>query len=83
MKVGQPLDGQRTLRWIARTNGVVISVSDQEILKAQSLLSQNEGIFVESAAAAALAGFKKNIKKLPGNSRIVLILTGSGLKESA
>lgn len=87
MKVGNPLDGKLTLAWVRKTNGLLLSVDNKEILKAQKLLAEKEGIFVETSAAATLAGL---VKKLQSNIKleqtkkltVVLILTGSGLKES-
>lgn len=79
MNVGNPLDGNLTLEWIQKTKGALYSVTNEEIVTAQKLLAETEGIFVEKAAAATVAAMKKiNNKTLT----IVLILTGSGLKES-
>ena len=81
MNVGDPLDGQLTLDWIKQTKGQIISVTDKQIKTAQKLLAITEGLYVETASAATLAGLiklKTNIKTL---SNIVLILTGAGLKE--
>ncbi|MCJ7826047.1 threonine synthase [Patescibacteria group bacterium] len=79
MNVGNPIDGDLTLTLIQKTNGMMLSVSDEEIVKAQRLLAKTEGIFVEKAAAATVAGLSllRNM-----NQRIVLILTGNGLKET-
>ena len=79
INVGNPLDGKRTLEWITKTSGVLFSVSDEEIISAQNLLAQTEGIFVERAAAATIAVLPGLTSSLP---IIVFILTGSGLKES-
>lgn len=78
MNVGNPLDGDLTLEWIQKTKGQMISVSDEKIINAQKLLAQTEGIYVESAAAAAVAALAKVSQSF---SRIILILTGNGLKE--
>jgi threonine synthase len=65
-------------------------VSDQEILEAQSWLAKHEGIFVEPASAAAIAGLFKccdsneaaySFQKIPEASRIVCTVTGHGLKD--
>jgi len=81
MKVGNPLDGKLTLSWVKKTNGMMLSVNDNEIIKAQKLLAKKEGIYVETSAAATLAGLIKLKNQLDQNLKIVLILTGSGLKE--
>jgi len=80
IKVGNPLDGNLTLSLISKTDGMIFSVFDKEILKAQKILTRSEGVYVETSAASTLAGLiriKNKISKL----KIVLILTGSGLKE--
>lgn len=77
MNVGNPLDGKLTLDWAYKTNGLVLSVTDGEILAAQKLLATTEGLYVEPAAAATVAA----LFKLPSrNQATVLILTGNGLK---
>jgi threonine synthase len=79
MKVGNPLDGALTLSWVRKTDGALCSVTDKEIITAQLLLAKTEGIFVETSAAATVA----MLKKIQDRSQIiVLILTGSGLKEN-
>ncbi|HYD34610.1 MAG TPA: threonine synthase [Vitreimonas sp.] len=78
--VGNPLDGNLTLQWLAKTAGTMTTVSDQEIIAAQQLLAQTEGLYVESAAASTVAALFKMRSQL-SNKKIALILTGSGLKE--
>jgi len=70
-------------KYLRDYKGECISVSDEEILKASSTLSQHTGLFTEPAAAAAFAGFisYKNNNKLSENSNNVVLLTGSGLKD--
>ncbi|HFC52942.1 MAG TPA: pyridoxal-phosphate dependent enzyme, partial [Gammaproteobacteria bacterium] len=55
----------------------------EEILAAQKLLAEKEGIFCEPASAASLAGAMRDIRsgKIPAGSRIVCTLTGHGLKD--
>ena len=79
MKVGNPLDGNLTLEWIKKTGGAMYAVNAQEIKNAQTLLAKTEGIFVETTGAATVACVTKI--ENPKNQKIVLILTGSGLKE--
>ncbi|OGK23374.1 hypothetical protein A3D76_05035 [Candidatus Roizmanbacteria bacterium RIFCSPHIGHO2_02_FULL_37_9b] len=80
MKVGDPLDGKLTLDWIKKTNGQMISVSDKEIIDAQGLLAILEGTYVETSAASTLAALTVN--NINTKLNVVLILTGSGLKEN-
>jgi threonine synthase len=65
-------------------------VSDEEILAAQMWLAQHEGIFVEPASAAPIAGLFRcsdskeaaySLQKIPEQSRIVCTVTGHGLKD--
>lgn len=79
MNVGNPLDGKLTLELIYKTNGELLSVTDDEILSAQKLLAITEGIFVEPSAATTIAGIIKLKNK---QQNIVILLTGSGLKSS-
>ena len=69
--------------FIKKYNGEILTVSDAEILEASAILSRNTGIFAEPAAATAYAGmlsyYKEN--KLERNSKNVVLLTGSGLKD--
>ena len=70
-------------KYISDYNGEHISVSDEAILEASSVLSKNTGLFAEPAAAAAFAGMiaYNNSNKIPVNSNNIVLLTGSGLKD--
>ncbi len=80
--INQALDGAKALDAIYKTKGKAIAVSDKEILEAQYQLSKDEGIFVEAACASTLALLKKNKEEFT-NKKVVLVLTGSGLKDPA
>lgn len=69
--------------FIKKYAGEVLTVSDQEILEASAILSRNTGIFAEPAAATAYAGMLRYYQenKLDNNSKNVVLLTGSGLKD--
>jgi len=72
-------------QFIQEYAGETVAVSDEEILKASSNLSLRYGLFAEPAAAAAYAGYL-NMKKENGKeskSKNVVLLTGSGLKDTA
>jgi len=67
---------------LVKTDGFGIKVSDDEILRAEKYLSQQHGYFVEPSAAAAWAGFiKYNEQFHSKDENIVVLLTGSGLKD--
>ena len=71
--------------WAAQqeSGGWFDKFSDAEILVAQKMLSQYEGIFCEPASATSLAGAMQDIKsgKIPEGSKIVCTLTGNGIKD--
>ncbi len=77
-----PPGGNIALKMICNNGGMIIDVSDKEILLAQKILAELEGIFCLPASATTLAGFFKLSKRIKFDSkdRIILIITGSGLK---
>jgi threonine synthase len=83
IRIGNPASWKGAEAARDASGGVIEAVSDEEILKAYRLLAQEEGIFGEPASAASLAGlFKMSGQGLDlGNSTIVCIITGSGLKD--
>ena len=58
-----------------------VVVTDDEILMAQKELSKKAGLFAEPAASASYAGYKKSKKGIDANAKVVLLITGSGLKD--
>ena len=62
---------------------MIDSVTDEEILNAYRLLAAKEGVFVEPSSAAGIAGLLKYQSKgdLPKGKRIVVTVTGHGLKD--
>jgi threonine synthase len=59
------------------------SVTDDEILFAQKLLAREEGLFVEPASAASIAGLikLKDLGEIDGEESVVCVTTGHGLKD--
>jgi threonine synthase len=78
-----PPSGRRVLRLLRDSKGLALSVSDQEILEAQRLLAETEGLFVEPASASAIAAVVEMSRNgtIDRSDRVVCILTGSGLKD--
>ncbi|MBN1270720.1 MAG: threonine synthase [Candidatus Aminicenantes bacterium] len=78
-----PPGGNIVLKLIQKNKGVLVSVSDEEILEAQKILAVKEGINCLPASAASLAGFfkLKTSGRIKKNHISVLIITGSGLKK--
>jgi threonine synthase len=71
-------------RFISNYSGKTMTVTDGEILQASKQLAESTGLFSEPAAAAAYAGFMKYQRQglLPDGSDNVVLLTGSGLKDT-
>ncbi|SCY40056.1 threonine synthase [Alkaliphilus peptidifermentans] len=84
IRIGNPASWDKAVAARNESKGAVEKVTDQEILEAQRLLASMEGIFVEPASAASLAGVIKLAKEdyFPSGSNIVCILTGNGLKDT-
>ncbi|MDD3877397.1 MAG: threonine synthase [Bacteroidales bacterium] len=83
ISVDVPRNFYMAKHFIKEYSGKCILVSDEEIIKASSELSNKTGIFSEPAASAAYAGFIKYINKdiIKKNQNVVILLTGSGLKD--
>lgn len=83
IRIGRPARGEGALQAAEESGGRIIAVSDDEILYMQSLLA-SEGIWVEPASAAGLAGLAAEIRagRLdPRGMRVVVVCTGHGLKD--
>jgi threonine synthase len=80
--VDVPRNGFHALAQIKKFNGSLMTVSDEEILRAQARLSSSTGLFTEPASAAAFAGFLKAAPELDPKTSIVVLATGNGLKDS-
>jgi len=77
-----PPGGNILLNMIRENKGMILDVSDKEIITAQKMLAELEGIFCQPASATTLAGLLKLSKnmKFKTKDEIVLVITGSGLK---
>jgi threonine synthase len=81
IRIGNPASWKQARAALDESKGDVGVVTDEEILSAQSWLAQNEGIFVEPASAAPIAGLFNWLQKIPEGRRIVCTVTGHGLKD--
>ncbi len=83
ISVDIPRNFNMAKQFIKKYNGDSLTVSDKEILSASKELSKNTGLFAEPAAATAFAGMLAQQKsgKISDRSNVVVILTGSGLKD--
>ena len=80
--VGNPLQSDLALKAIRESNGLALTVSDQEILAAELQVAKLEGVFAEPASAATVAALEKlvNEGKIAIDSSVACLITGSGLK---
>lgn len=83
IRIGYPQSWDKAWRAQQESQGWFSACSDEEILAAQKLLAEKEGVFCEPASAASLAGAIRDIEtgKIPNGSKIVCTLTGHGLKD--
>jgi threonine synthase len=90
IRIGNPASWLQALAAIVESRGAIDVVTDDDILSAQSWLAQHEGIFVEPASAASIAGLFKwcdsgdatySFREIREGTRIVCTVTGHGLKD--
>ena len=83
IRIGHPQSWDYAWKVNQESGGWFDECSDEEILAAQKMLTEKEGIFCEPASATSLAGAMRDIKsgKIPEGSSIVCTLTGHGLKD--
>lgn len=83
IRIGSPVNWKKAVRAVKESGGLVEKVSDEEILDAQRLLARLEGLFVEPASAASIAGLIKILRRglIDRDDLVVCILTGHGLKD--
>jgi threonine synthase len=83
IRIGAPVNAEKALTAIRKTGGLAESVTDDEILRMQRDLARKEGIGVEPASAASVAGIRKLAESgmIDRNERIVCVVTGHLLKD--
>jgi threonine synthase len=83
INVGQPRDARAALRAIRGSGGCGVKVTDEEILAGLVQLARATGVFAEPAAAASFAGLVKlcDAGAIASDERVLLMITGSGLKD--
>ena len=83
--VGVPRNADKALMAIRESNGIVVNVTDEEIMAAQKLLGTTCGVFGEPAGVTGTAGVKKLCEQgvLGANDTVVSVVTGNGLKDVA
>jgi threonine synthase len=83
IRIGNPASWQQAVAARDESGGVIEAVTDDDILAAYQLLARSEGLFVEPASAASVAGVVKQVTagNLRAGERAVCVLTGHGLKD--
>jgi threonine synthase len=81
--VGRPRDGLAALRAVIETGGRFVAVSDDEILQAMRDLARGAAVFAEPSGATGFAGLSKLVTQglVSSDERVVVVVTGSGLKD--
>ncbi len=83
IRIGNPASWQLAVDAFEQSGGFVRAVTDEEILAAQRVLAEREGVFVEPASAAGVAGLLAAAARgdVEPGQRIVCTVTGNGLKD--
>jgi len=83
IRIGNPASWKQALVARDQSEGLIDAVTDRQILAAYRLLARSEGVFVEPASAASVAGLLATAVdgRLPHGSRVVCTVTGNGLKD--
>lgn len=83
IRIGSPVNWTKVLAAVKESHGTAATVSDKEILAAQRDLASREGIFVEPASAASIAGLRKSREagEIDRSDLVVCVTTGHGLKD--
>jgi threonine synthase len=81
--VSKPRNWRKAIHAVRDSQGTMITVSDEEILQAQSLTARIGGVFGEPAGVAGIAGLKKAVATgvMPTSAKALVVITGSGLKD--
>ncbi|MGW4208425.1 threonine synthase [Lentzea sp. NPDC004789] len=83
IRIGSPASWTGAINARDSSGGLIDAVTDDQILAAYRLLASSEGIFVEPASAASIAGLLMTAEddRLPRGSTVVCTVTGHGLKD--
>ncbi len=85
IEVGRPRNTLKACRALEESGGTAVTVSDGEILAAETLLGRLEGIYAEPAGAAPIAGIRTARERgiVGPDETVVAVVTGTGLKDTA
>jgi threonine synthase len=82
IRIGNPASYDRAVMAIRETNGIVLAVSDKELMEAKAVVD-GCGVGCEPASAAAVAGLRSLVRRgvVKPSQRVVVVLTGHVLKD--
>jgi threonine synthase len=83
IRIGNPASWKSAVAALDESGGTVDKISDEDILKAYTLLARSEGVFAEPASCISVAGLLKAHRdgRIAEGSKVVCVLTGTGLKD--
>ena len=83
IRIGNPASWKQAEEARDDSGGLIHAVTDRQILKAYRLLAAEEGVFVEPASAASVAGLLQSLDAglVDSGQTIVCTVTGNGLKD--
>ena len=84
VSVARPRNARKATRALTESGGTAVTVSDEDVLEAETLLGSTEGIYAEPAGAAPVAGVRRAVVEgivAPGET-VVVVVTGTGLKDT-
>ncbi len=83
IRIGNPASWDKATNALQESQGLIDSVTDEEILEAYQMMTSKEGVFSEPASNASIAGLIKlhRAGRLPKGKKVVAVLTGNGLKD--
>ena len=82
LAIGDPASGYEAVQIVRRTRGFADAPTDPQILEGQRLLAKTEGVFAEPAGGTTVATLKRAREdgRIDRDERVVLLVTGNGLK---
>ncbi|MGQ0535231.1 MAG: pyridoxal-phosphate dependent enzyme, partial [Methanobacteriota archaeon] len=83
IRIGDPVSARKALAAIRETGGTAVAVADEAIREAQAALAHEEGLLVEPASAAPVAGLRALVAagEVERGETVVCVATGHGLKD--
>jgi threonine synthase len=83
IRIGSPASWSSAVEAQQQSKGRFVAATDEEILAAYHLVARTEGVFVEPASAASIAGLLKSVEDgwVARGSTVVCTVTGNGLKD--